>query len=1042
MIQNGDFYATQYQYIFITKYMKAMENSEDGYDKLILFPPPLNFFLVPLILVSPWRSLTRKLGRFIAYFFFWGENILLVFGFYAYMVLHNPLIIVKTLYQIMTKIDGALNKVTYSLTWTIIGLAYLMYVNVMDSIMLVKLLCLENSVVFVHGEEERNKNETFTFYVNRNVIRAIKTLKDIGDKSSVVFHKRQNVQRMQTQKMSLREKIKNQQNEMRNEDIFIVRKELIIAVYEEISGHDPYVQRHRMQQILLNQEQNQNRQSTSMSQGQGMNASSTQASIALLLKSAIQNTKQHSVKNIYGEVDPQISPELKGIISKLMLSKNRDSIGELVEYMLKVKEKKNYFQITEEEAWEVDNFISKFTILQQNQETMTIDLDLVSKGFPKQVSKHGIKKTQLLNFQKMQRILISFFNDDQDEMFNYYDNRMTRRLDILRDSTQQNSTHLDRILEVTKNVFNYIFFKEHINRINSMRRNTTFIGENISLNGQNTMLMGGSTMGGQSDASNRRKSTLMSQITQMYNENQPQRQETIRRQSTISQFMRQATINKNPQNPQTQQFLSPNLIQQTTQSNLSGGILDHELDKNKNLMKHIQQKYQNEIIQMRQKLGLSPVEEERPAHQEQKKMSTMVLSPHGDAPMIFINRGDTLHQQDAAEGSIAEIPAPSNPRDQNEGLENQAQNTTQNTVSNHATEREQSPTLEPLVNIDMVLDLDRETKIIQQRVNMLRQKRELMIKQQQLQALQAQAMELNTMLTPPRQLFIQDVDQSSQNNTSIDLSTSNNQNSVQRVPSLVNAPPQPASRPSLNNRQNARLSFLHTFVQQPTMTGPNQIEILANQTYHNYMTSVLKQGTIRGGGDIDDLDSSHHGLDIEVPLTAEQILEQIRAQRKERSHDGGSNFSNNEVQEFSAADFSSFITQKRTLLQQATLVYSSGNNNSGAGAVNGSKNSTPNTRGNGKQVSGVSMVTNQTIKPSLFPSATQKRPSVGQRREQTEKPIPNKRLLDAGGVIVPMDSFRSDSESEYQPPNGDNSNNKGYAINSKKTVKEREDGHY
>lgn len=47
--------------------------------------------------------------------------------------------------------------------------------------------------------------------------------------------------------MSLRDKIKNQQNEMTNEDIFIVRKELIIAVYEEISAHDPYVQRHRMQ---------------------------------------------------------------------------------------------------------------------------------------------------------------------------------------------------------------------------------------------------------------------------------------------------------------------------------------------------------------------------------------------------------------------------------------------------------------------------------------------------------------------------------------------------------------------------------------------------------------------------------------------------------------------------------------------------------------------------------------------------------------------------------------------------------------------------
>ena len=41
--------------------------------------------------------------------------------------------------------------------------------------------------------------------------------------------------------MTLREKIKNQQDEMRNEDIFIVRRELIIAVYEEISSKDPFV---------------------------------------------------------------------------------------------------------------------------------------------------------------------------------------------------------------------------------------------------------------------------------------------------------------------------------------------------------------------------------------------------------------------------------------------------------------------------------------------------------------------------------------------------------------------------------------------------------------------------------------------------------------------------------------------------------------------------------------------------------------------------------------------------------------------------------
>ena len=49
------------------------------------------------------------------------------------------------------------------------------------------------------------------------------------------------MQRLQTQKMSLKDKIKSQQQEMRNEDIFIVNKELIIAVYEMISAQDPFI---------------------------------------------------------------------------------------------------------------------------------------------------------------------------------------------------------------------------------------------------------------------------------------------------------------------------------------------------------------------------------------------------------------------------------------------------------------------------------------------------------------------------------------------------------------------------------------------------------------------------------------------------------------------------------------------------------------------------------------------------------------------------------------------------------------------------------
>lgn len=56
----------------------------------------------------------------------------------------------------------------------------------------------------------------------------------------------------------------------------------------------------------------------------------------------------------------------------------------------------------------------------------------------------------------MQRILISFFNDDQDEMFNYYDNRMTRRLDQLKEVTNKNSNRVDGIFKNSISIYNHI----------------------------------------------------------------------------------------------------------------------------------------------------------------------------------------------------------------------------------------------------------------------------------------------------------------------------------------------------------------------------------------------------------------------------------------------------------------------------------------------------------------------------------------------------------------------------------------------------------
>lgn len=59
MFKNGDFYSVQFQYQFINKYKKAIEEN-NGYDELILYPPPLNYVIVPLLLVCASKESMKK----------------------------------------------------------------------------------------------------------------------------------------------------------------------------------------------------------------------------------------------------------------------------------------------------------------------------------------------------------------------------------------------------------------------------------------------------------------------------------------------------------------------------------------------------------------------------------------------------------------------------------------------------------------------------------------------------------------------------------------------------------------------------------------------------------------------------------------------------------------------------------------------------------------------------------------------------------------------------------------------------------------------
>lgn len=62
-------------------------------------------------------------------------------------------------------------------------------------------------------------------------------------------------------------------------------------------------------------------------------------------------------------------------------------------------------------------------IVDANSSKEQIDVNLALKALPNKVDEENIYRIDLINFNVIQKSLIAFQNDDQDELFNFYDNR-------------------------------------------------------------------------------------------------------------------------------------------------------------------------------------------------------------------------------------------------------------------------------------------------------------------------------------------------------------------------------------------------------------------------------------------------------------------------------------------------------------------------------------------------------------------------------------------------------------------------------------------
>jgi len=103
--------------------------------------------------------------------------------------------------------------------------------------------------------------------------------------------------------------------------------------------------------------------------------------------------------------------------------------------------------ILEEEKKIVKEFLSKFIASPEISMNNLIDVSRVLKALPKTFTYDNVVKSDIINMRNIQLSLISYQNESQDKLFQFYDTRIKTRVSILAKRAEENK---DLIQDIKK----------------------------------------------------------------------------------------------------------------------------------------------------------------------------------------------------------------------------------------------------------------------------------------------------------------------------------------------------------------------------------------------------------------------------------------------------------------------------------------------------------------------------------------------------------------------------------------------------------------
>lgn len=362
--------------MFIEKYKIAMED-KTGYAQLVIYPPPLNIFCIFLSPIVLSKNNMKKVAVGYQKFIYWVENFFFSLCFLIYEFVFLPLIYLKVFYNIL-KLANWDNLMQVFFIW-LVGGPFCMLFNILtDFFNFMKILCSydeDEEAKKDKDKEEFKQDKIVLFNEMLDVLRGIKHIK--------IGHHMEEERRRRKKKKDA--------------------KPITFAEIEE--SIDFYIDRESLKKAWM------------MYRPSSKVGTPAEGDDNQMFTNVIRKLKNKPDK------DSEPPDQYRKAILKMIRRKNSE------EYFEEEEEEDEFeSKIPFEEVQLIEFFLNKLVFTSENaNSTSIIDIKLALRSLPEKVTEENVYRVELLGFKTIQDSLVGYQNDEQDELFMYYDRRQKSR---------------------------------------------------------------------------------------------------------------------------------------------------------------------------------------------------------------------------------------------------------------------------------------------------------------------------------------------------------------------------------------------------------------------------------------------------------------------------------------------------------------------------------------------------------------------------------------------------------------------------------------